>query len=413
MKDYAAAIAALPPKRRELLKLLLEKGQVKAESATPIERRGEREHAPLSFAQHELWVMDKLDPGTTAFNLPTIVRISGQFNISIIEQTLSEIVRRHESLRTTFAEVDGQPVQIISPPAPLSLPVIDLSGLSAGRSEAQLKRLMKEETEQPFDLQRGPLLRVRLVRLSASEQVLLLTLHHIICDGWSMGILVREVAALYQVYLSGQRSALAELRVQYGDYALWQREWLGGEALERQLSYWREQLAGAPAELQLPRDHARAAVATHRGASEELRLGRELSEQLRQLSQETGATLYMVLLGAFAELLMRYSGEAEVVVGSPIAGRTRRELEGLIGLFVNTLVLRLRRGAAGESFAELVERVREVCLGGYAHQELPFERLVEELQPERSLSRTPLFQVLFVLQNAGLPAVQMPQLSIE
>jgi amino acid adenylation domain-containing protein/non-ribosomal peptide synthase protein (TIGR01720 family)/FkbM family methyltransferase len=413
MKDYSEAIAALSPKRRELLKLLLEKGQVKTEPATPpIQRSGEREHAPLSFPQHELWLSDKLEPGTTAFNLPTIVKISGQFNISIIEQTLSEIVRRHEILRTTFAEVDGQPLQIIAPPRPLSLPVVDLSRLFAGRREAQVKRLMKEETEQPFDLQRGPLMRVRLVKLSGSEHVLLLTLHHIICDGWSMGVLVREVAALYQAYVRGERSPLEELAVQYGDYAIWQREWLEGEALERQLSYWREQLAGAPAELQLPRDRARTAVSTHGGGSQELRLSRKLSEQLRQLSQQTGATLFMVLLGAFAALLTRYSGEQEVVVGSPIAGRTRRELEGLIGLFVNTLVLRIRSGAGAESFEELVGRVREVCLGGYAHQELPFERLVEELQPERSLSRTPLFQVRFVLQNVPRQELQLPGLRL-
>jgi len=416
MKDYSEAIAALSPKRRELLKLLLEKGQMKAESATPpIQRRSEREHPPLSFPQHELWLRDKLEPGTTIFNLPTIVRIFGQFNISVIEQTLTEIVRRHETLRTTFAEVDGQPVQIIAPPRPVSLPVVDLSTLSDGRREAQVKRLMKEETEHSFDLQAGPLMRVRLVKLQASEHVLLLTLHHIISDGWSMGVLVKEVATLYQAYVSGQRAPLDELTVQYGDYAIWQREWLEGEALERQLSYWREQLAGAPAELQLPRDHARAAVTTHGGASQELKLSRELSEQLRELSQKTGATLFMVLLGAFAALLTRYSGEDEVVVGSPIAGRTRRELEGLIGLFVNTLVLRLRSGRAEESFEELVVRVREVCLGAYAHQELPFKKLVEELQPERSLSRTPLFQVRFVLQNVPRQELQLPglRLSIE
>jgi amino acid adenylation domain-containing protein/non-ribosomal peptide synthase protein (TIGR01720 family)/FkbM family methyltransferase len=414
MKDYSEAIAALSPKRRELLKLLLEKGSVKTETGTPppIRRRDEREHPPLSFAQHQLWVMDKLEPGTTAFNLPTIVRISGQFNVSIIERTLSEIARRHESLRTTFSEVDGQPAQIIAPAQPLVLPVIDLSRLSAGETAAQVKRLMKEETEQPFDLQRGPLMRVRLVKMSASEHVLLLTMHHIISDGWSMGILVKEVAALYQAYLSGNDSALDELPVQYADYAVWQRQWLEGQALERQLSYWREQLAGAPAEVELPRDRPRGAVSSHRGGSEQLGLGRELSSRLQELSRSTGSTLFMVLLGAFAVLLTRYSGEDEVVVGSPIAGRTRRELEGLIGLFVNTLVFRVRMGGEGERFEELVERVREVCLGGYAHQEMPFEKLVEEMQPERSLSRTPLFQVRFVLQNVPRQELQLPGLRL-
>ena len=366
---------------------------------------------PTSFAQQRLWFLQQLEPESTAYNLPLAVRLSGALDRSALQRSLSEIVRRHEALRTTFATAAGEPVQVIHPAVAVSLPLIDLSGLGETVREGEAERLSREEAAQVFSLERGPLLRARLIKESEQEHVALLTMHHIVSDGWSMGVLIKEVAALYGAYQAGAESALAELSIQYADYAAWQRKWLQGEVLERELSYWREQLAGAPAVLELPTDRPRPATPSQRGACQSLVLTAELSEALKQLSQREGVTLFMLLLAAFQVLLSRYSGQEEIVVGSPIANRNRSETEELIGFFVNTLVLRTR--VAGEArFTEVLGRVREVCLGAYAHQDVPFEKLVEELEPERSLSHTPLFQVMLVLQNAPQGSLELPGLEL-
>jgi amino acid adenylation domain-containing protein len=379
--------------------------------APPIENVSREQQLPLSFAQQRLWFIDQLEPNSSLYNIPAALRLTGQLDIPALEQTLSEVVRRHEVLRTTFAEIDGEPVQIIHEAQELALPVVKLSGLTEDEREAEVRRLSKVEAQTPFDLSAGPLLRVSLLKLADDEHVLLFTLHHIISDGWSLGVLIHEVAALYQAFTRGEESPLPELEIQYADFAAWQREWLQGGALERQLSYWREQLQDAPAVLELPTDRPRSAMQTHRGSQETFVLPSEVSEQLKALSRRAGATLFMTLLAAWQTLLARYSGQTDIVVGADIANRNRRETEELIGFFVNMLVL--RTSLAGDpTFDELMKRVREVTLGAYAHQDVPFEKLVEELQPERDLSHAPLFQVLFVLQNAPGGKLVLPGLEL-
>jgi amino acid adenylation domain-containing protein len=355
---------------------------------------------PLSFAQQRLWFLDQLEPGTSLYNMPAALRLTGRLDAPILERTLREIIRRHEVLRTTFAVLDEQPMQVIAPAQTQRLPVIDLSDLAEERRESEATALIGMEAQGPFDLSTGPLLRATLLKLSAEEHIILLTMHHIVSDGWSMGVLVREVAALYEAYVEGRESPLAELTIQYADFALWQQEWLSGEVLEGQLQYWKRQLGGAPAVLDLPTDRARPPIQLFRGAEESLTLSTHLSEQLKMLSEQQEATLFMTLLAAFQTLLSRYTGQDDIVVGTPIAGRTHSETEGLIGVFVNTLVLRTDM-SGDPSFRELLGRVREVALEAYAHQDMPFEKLVEELEPERNLSHTPLFQVMFMLQHAS------------
>jgi amino acid adenylation domain-containing protein len=380
---------------------------------SPPLRRASREHPlPLSFAQRRLWFIDQLEPGSAFYNVPLAVRLTGRLDAQALGRTLTEVVRRHEVLRTTFANVDGEPVQVIHPPAPVRLEVEDLSGVEGQAREAEAMRLAAAEARLPFDLSTGPLLRARLLRLDEEEHVCLLTLHHIVSDGWSMGVLVREVAALYEAYSRGEGSPLAELAIQYADFAVWQREWLRGEVLERQLNYWRGQLAGAPPVLELPTDKPRPAVQTYEGMSEPLTLSPELLKQLKVMSQREGVTLFMTLLAAFQVLLSRYSGSERVVVGTPIANRNRGETEPLIGFFVNTLALHTDL-SGNPSVRELLRRVREVCLGAYTHQDVPFEKLVEELEPERNLSHTPLFQVMFALQNAPAEALKLSGLKFD
>ncbi|HEX8272375.1 MAG TPA: non-ribosomal peptide synthase/polyketide synthase [Longimicrobiaceae bacterium] len=363
----------------------------------PVERTGP---LPLSFAQERLWFLDRLEPGSTLYNIPVAWRLAGALDAAALETALAEVVRRHETLRTRFAESGGGPAQIVLPFQGFALPVEDLSALGAAERAAEVERRAREEAARPFDLEVGPLFRARLLRLADGEHALLMSMHHVVSDGWSMGVLLRELSALYTAFRDGRESPLAPLPVQYADFAVWQREQLRGEALERQLAYWRGRLAGAPAQLELPTDRARPAVQSHGGAQEPVELPRELVERLRALGRGEGATLYMTLLAAFQLLLSKYAGTDDVVVGSPIAGRTRGETEGLIGFFVNTLVLRTDLSGDPE-LREVLRRVREATLGAYEHQDVPFERLVEELQPERSLSHSPLFQVLFALQTAG------------
>ncbi|RYZ37608.1 MAG: amino acid adenylation domain-containing protein, partial [Myxococcaceae bacterium] len=366
----------------------------------------------LSFAQQRLWFIDQLEPGTALYNVPVAVRLEGTLRREVLEQALREVVRRHEALRTTFTEENGQALQVIHPDVDLSLEGVDLSGLDAGAREEEARRQLGQQMQRPFNLHTGPLVRAQLVKLDEQEHVLALTMHHIVSDGWSLGVLVREVSALYEAFAQGRPSPLPELPVQYAGYAAWQRQQLQGEALQREVDYWKQQLSGAPPVLELPTDRPRPAVRGNAGATRSFMLSPELSQGLRALAQREGASLYMVLLAGWQVLLSRYSGQQDISVGSPIAGRTRAEVEGLIGFFVNTLVLRAQVKGEG-SFRELLAQVRETLLGAYEHQEVPFEKLVEALQPGRSLSHTPLFQSLLALQNAPVGEVQLPGLRLK
>jgi amino acid adenylation domain-containing protein len=367
---------------------------------------------PLSFAQQRLWFIDQLQQGSAAYNMSFALRLRGGFDPAVLERSLTEIVRRHETLRTVFAAGGGEPVQVVRDAAPVALPVTDLRRLPDALRETEVLRLAAAEAERPFDLAAGPLLRVSALRLKEAEWAVLFTLHHIVSDGWSMGLLVHEVSELYDALAEGRRAELPELPVQYADYAAWQRAWLTGEALESRLAFWREKLADAPPLLELPTDRPRPQVQDTRGGSVAVRLPADVSRELRALSRREGATAFMTLLAAWQLLLARYAGVEDVSVGTPIAGRTRLETEGLIGFFVNTLVL--RTDLSGEpTFGELLGRVREATLGAYQHQDIPFERLVEELAPERSLAHTPLFQALFVLQNNERGELRMGGLEVE
>ena len=397
--------------RQALLDLLFQEEELGEASAQKIPRRQSKEPLQLSFAQQRLWFLDQWEPGSSTYNLTTAVRLTGLLNFAAFERSINEILWRHEALRTTFATVDGQPVQVVASPKAFALPVMSLQHLPENEREAEARRLVKDERSKPFDLVKGPLFRPTLLQLGEAEHILLLTMHHIVSDGWSMGILSRELTVLYAAFSAGHPSPLPELSIQYGDFAKWQREWLQGEVLERQLSYWKMQLEGIPAVSNLPTDRPRPAVQGYRGKAQYLELSKELTEGLKALSRKEGVTLFMTLLAAFQTLLYRYTSQEDIVVGSPIANRNRTEIEGLIGFFVNTLVLRTDV-SGNPSFRELLGRVRKTALDAYEHQDLPFEKLVEELKPERSLSYSPLFQVMFVLQNAPNTGWEFEGLSV-
>ncbi|MEW5925956.1 MAG: amino acid adenylation domain-containing protein [Gemmatimonadota bacterium] len=370
--------------------------------APPIERvpREAREEVPLSFAQQRLWLVDRIEPGSPAYNMPFALRLRGALDAGALRASLDELVRRHETLRTTLEERGGVPVQVVHPPAPAAAASLDLRGLADGEREREAERLAREEALAPFDLERGPLLRSTLLRLAEDDHVLLFTLHHVVGDGWSMDVLVREVSALYAAFGRGAEPDLPELPIQYADFAVWQRAWLSGPVLEAQVGWWRERLRGAPPLLELPVDRPRAPGRGARAGSHRFALPAEAARGLRALSRREGTTLFMTLLAGWQALLGRYAGQRDVVVGTPIAGRTRTELEGLIGFFVNMLPLRADLGG-DPAWTELLARVRDTALGAYSHQDLPFERLVDELGVERSLLHAPVFQVVFALSGAG------------
>ncbi|MCP4655902.1 MAG: non-ribosomal peptide synthetase, partial [bacterium] len=341
------------------------------------------------------------------------LRLRGPLDRAALAGALTEIVRRHEVLRTRFADRDdGEPYQVIREPSPFPLPVVDLTALDAGDRPPQLQRLAREDAARPFDLARAPLLRAALLRADKTEHVLVLNMHHVASDGWSMGILDRELSVLYEALTTGRgTSGLPELPIQYADFAAWQRQWLEGEVLEAQLAYWKEQLAGLRGDLELPTDRPRPHLPTYRGALCRLALPQPLTEALKALSRQEGSTLFMTLLAAWNVLLHTYAQQDDLAVGSPIANRNHSEIEGLIGFFVNTLLLRTHL-VGGPTYRELLTRVREAALGAYAHQDLPFEKLVAELEPERHLSRQPLFQVMMVLQNAPASEPELPGLTV-
>ena len=380
-------------------------------TTTPITSTSRDGNLSLSFAQQRLWYLDQLDPSTSTYNVPLAYRLQGSLNIEVLEQSLNQLIERHEVLRTTFSSIDGTPAQVIHPSSSIAITTVDLSDLPQAEREQRCEQSVHTETQLPFDLQQGPLLRALVVRLSEDAYVFMLTIHHIVCDAWSIGILFRELVEVYQARLQGQAPQLPELEIQYADFAHWQREWMQGAELTRQLSYWKEQLEELPT-LQLPTDHPRPSFFTHRGAIESAVLSQDISAELKELSNSEGATLFMTLLVAFQTLLCRYSSQSDIAVGTPIANRNRSETEGLIGFFVNTLVLRTDL-SENPSFRELLRRTCETCLGAYTYQDIPFEKLVEELQPERDTSRTPLFQVMFQLQNAPREQLELPGVTLD
>ncbi len=376
----------------------------------PIERQGP---LPLSFPQERLWFLDQLTPDNPFYNTPAAVRLDGHLDITALEQSIRAIAQRHETLRTCFKTINGKPVLVIHPLSVnhYQFSIINLQKLPEEKQSEQVQHLTDIEAQRPFDIQQGPLFRTTLIQLNAEQHVFLMTIHHIITDGWSMGILVQELSALSEAFSTGSPSPLPELPIQYVDFAQWQRQWLTGEVLATHLNYWQQQLADAPPVLEIPSDHPRPPVHTFRGRSQYFEIPPELTQQLKTLSQQSGVTLFMISLAAFAILLERYSGQEDILIGSPIANRTRQEIEPLIGLFVNILVLRL--DLSGEpTFIDLLTQVREVTLGAYAHQDLPFEKLVEALQPERDMSRNALVQVALAFQNVPQPPIKLIDFTI-
>jgi len=384
-------------------------------TTSPIPRASRDIALPLSFAQQRLWFLDQVVPGNPAYNIQAAVRLSGPLNPTAFNSTLNEIVQRHEILRTTFHVCEGQATQVITTTAELPLESRDLSTLPSSQQQHAVQQLASEEARRPFDLTQGPLLRALLLRLADTEHVLLLSVHHIIADGWSMGVLIREVAVLYRAFVEGTPAPLVELSIQYADFAVWQRQWLQGEVLHEQLDYWRRRLAGLKP-LELPTDYPRPPVQSFRGARRFFSLSAQISNELRKLSQREGVTLYMTLLTAWQTLLHRYTDQNDIVVGTDIANRNRSEIESLIGFFTNQLVLR-STFSGNPTFKELLRRVRKVTLDAYAHQDLPFEKLVESVQPERIFDRNPLFQVMFVFQHTPqqleLPGLVVRTLDID
>jgi alpha-ketoglutarate-dependent taurine dioxygenase len=410
MSGIYKKLASLSAEALELFELLLGKEGLNISESLILPSKQESNTFSLSFAQQRLWFLDQLEPGSFAYNIPAAVRLRGSLDVAALERSLNEIMRRHEALRATFHAVEGKPVQVIAPPGLIPLRLICLDELVEAAREAEAWRTIIAEAKQPFDLSTGPLLRATLLRLDIEEHIILLTMHHIISDGWSMGILLDEVAILYRAFSEGKPSPLPELPIQYTDFAQWQRRWFRGEVLEMHLAYWNQQLKDPLPVLQLPMDRRRPPIQTYNGAIQSITLSPDLSEAIKTLSEREAATPFMTLLAAFKTLLYRYTGQVDMIVGTGIANRNRIETESLIGFFVNLLVL--RTNLTGEpSFLELLQRVRKVTIEAYAHQDLPFDKLVEELQPKRDLSRTPLLQVVFVLQNAPRNSLTLPGLT--
>jgi|GEM_PF-375899 len=381
-----------------------------APSIEPVPRHG---NIPLSLAQQRLWFIEQLEPGNVAYNILGALRLRGKLDVLALEQAFSETIKRHESLRTTFAiGMDGSPSQIIGKPEPLQLSLIDLRYLATRERDSEALARGRAGARIPFDLGNGPLIRVSLMQLEEEEYVVVLTMHHIVSDGWSVGVIFYEVATLYEAFSTGKTSPLPDLPIQYGDYAIWQREYLGRGALDTQLDYWLKQLEGAPPLTKLPTDRQRLAAPSFQGANEAFTLTASLIGPLREFSQHEGATLFMTLLAAFTVVLHRYSGQEDMIVGTDVANRNRLETEGLIGFFVNLLALRINL-KGDPSFRELLGRVKAVTIGAYEHQEVPFEQIVSALRPDRSLSKTPFVQALFVMQNTPLPVINLSALSLD
>jgi amino acid adenylation domain-containing protein len=408
VSEPARNLNELTATERAALVMRLKKKPADMTSEETIPRRKDSGPVALSFAQQRLWFLEQL--GDSNYLVPATSRLVGPLDVAALERSLNEITARHDALRSTFTTIDGQPMQIIAPRLPLTLSTIDLRQLPENERTTETRRL-REEALRPFDLERGPLFRASLLRVADEEHLLLLTMHHIVSDGWSLGVLIRELATLYENFVAGTTQSLPELPIQYADFAVWQRQWLSGEVLERQLQYWREQLGDNPPVLELPTDRPRPLVPTYKGSFITCEIGKDLLDALKDLSRREGVSLYMTLLAAFKTLLARYAGQDQVIVGTPIANRNRIDIENLIGFFVNTLVLRTHV-SDNPRFHRFLKQIREVTLGAFAHQDVPFEKLVEELQPERDMSRTPLFQVMFSLQNSPMPELKLSQVTM-
>jgi len=420
MSNLAKLAETLSPNKRQLLELLLKekekarKAEVVSQKAATgtIPRREKFSPGPVSSAQQRLWFIDQLDPGTPAFNIPAAVRLLGSLNVEILRNCFNEIIKRHESLRTSFAADDGLPVQVITPSLKFEIPFIDIRHLPEAERMAQVEKLITNECQRSFDLTRSPLMRATLVALGQHDHVLVMMMHHIIGDVWSVRVVMKELAALYEAFSAGRPSPLPELPIQYCDYSTWQREWLQGEALQSQLAYWKQKLVGMPEALELPTDRPRPPVQSIWGAKHFLKIPGQLTGTLRAIAQEEKASLFMTLLAAWKILLHRYTGQTDIVVGAPVANRNRSEFEGMVGFFVNSLIL--RTDLSGDpTFRELLRRVRETTFEAFANQDFPFERLVEVVQPTRSMSRNPLFQTDFILQNSPRSAYHVTGLTFE
>ncbi|MBE8964963.1 TauD/TfdA family dioxygenase [Nostocales cyanobacterium LEGE 12452] len=382
----------------ELAKSIEAVKQVTSSFLFPSIKRVSRDiELPLSFAQKRLWFLDQLEKQSSTYNEPAAVYLNGRLDINALEQSFTELLQRQEALRTTFKKVNGEPVQVIAPSLSISLPITDLSEILQEEQFVKMQHLIQKEAQRPFDLAKGPLLRASLLRLGEESYVLLLVIHHIISDGWSIGIFIREFSALYRAFVKGESSPLPELPIQYADFAYWQNHWLQGEVMEKHLSYWKQQLANLPV-LELPTDYPRPEIQTFRGSRQHLELPKELCEEIKALSRREGVTLFMTLVAAFKTLMHYCTNQDDIVVGTDVANRNFTETENIIGFFVNQLVLRIYLGG-NPTFQELLKRVREVTLAAYEHQDMPFDQLVLALKPERDLSRTLLFQSKFVLQN--------------
>ncbi|NEP78777.1 MAG: AMP-binding protein [Okeania sp. SIO3B3] len=396
-------------RKKEIIEFLRQGYNTQEQFIKQVSRDGK---LPLSFAQERLWFLNQLFPNNPAYNLPIVLTIDGTLNVVALEQSLNAIIQRHETLRTTFSDIDGKPVQIVAPVTDLTLPVVDLQNNNSPQEQSEkVQQLVRQEAMTLFDLANGPMLRVTLLRLDPERYVLLMTMHHIMCDLWSLGILVKELSSFYAAFSQGKTSIFPELPIQYADFAYWQREWFAGEVLEKQLNYWKKQLTGVSPVLKLPTDYPHPAQPTFKSGSKSFQIELDLTRKLRQLSQESESTLFMTLLSAFFVLLSRYSGQLDLVVGSPIANRNRGEIESLIGMFVNTLVLRADL-SDNPTFQELLNQVRETTLEAYAHQDFPFEKLVEQLKIERNLSHNPLVQVAIALQNTKMESWNLPGLRV-
>lgn len=404
MEYFSDRIARLSPEKRALFDLRLKQKFGALHQPPPMGKRPDPGFAPLSFSQQRLWILDQLEPGNSAYNLSQSVRLRGEFKVEAMEQALTRIVERHESLRTQFVVIDGEPRQQILSPWPVRLEIVSLENLNEAEREQRAGELASQEALTYISLRSAPLFRAKLLRLEERDHVLLLTLHHIISDGWSMNVMVGEVSQLYEGFRSGEEHGLPELPIQYGDFAHWQRQWLQGEVLENQLGYWKKQLAGAPQVLDLKTDYPRPAIQSFAGAKEPLWIGEETTQRLKALCGQEGATLFMALLSAFLIMLRRHTGQEDILMGTPIAGRDRPEIEGLIGFFINSLVLRGDL-SGNPTFRELLRRTIEVTFSAYAHQAVPFEKVLEAIQPQRVPGCTPLFQVFFNMHNLPDTAV--------
>ncbi|HEV7135720.1 MAG TPA: condensation domain-containing protein, partial [Steroidobacteraceae bacterium] len=411
--DMKRRVAALLKSRPELARMLLEQ---QVGHAPPIRRHarraGERALYPASWAQQRLWFIDRLEGGAAGYRIPLIARLHGPLDLEALQRALDVLMERHETLRTTFVVNTEGLRQQVSAEARFPLAIVDLSGLDDRQRRQQLEQHRSDEIHRGFDLETGPLVRGRLIGLAPGEHVLLITIHHIVSDGWSMGVLCRELAAIYSAFHRGAENPLTPLAVQYADYTRWQQDWLRGEALDMQLAYWRECLEGAAIELKLPADGVRPAVQTYRGKTLQVVLDPQITAGLRRLAQWHGVTLFMALYGGWSILLSRLSGQDDVVIGTPIANRQHAELEGLIGFFVNTLALRMRVKPEYR-LSRLFGEIRDEALRAFAHQDVPFDRVVEAVRPERSLSRNPVFQVMLALQNAPRSELPLAGLTVE